>query len=89
MVVFFLLLFLLVLVFLIFLFAAFRDDFVIKTAIGLLGDLADTLGSAVGSLIQQSVSARDFLNECLTSDDPSIKEAAEWVKIAISRATNF
>ncbi|PQM41912.1 importin subunit beta-1 [Prunus yedoensis var. nudiflora] len=65
------------------------DDFVIKTAIGLLGDLADTLGSAVGSLIQQSVSARDFLNECLTSDDPSIKEAAEWVKIAISRATNF
>ncbi|KAM1397335.1 hypothetical protein ACFX2I_014929 [Malus domestica] len=65
------------------------DDLVIKTAIGLLGDLADTLGSAVGPLIMQSMSAKEFLNECLMSDDPSIKESAEWVKIAISRATNF
>ncbi|KAM0979031.1 hypothetical protein EV1_014811 [Malus domestica] len=65
------------------------DDLVIKTAIGLLGDLADTLGSAVGPLIMQSMSAKEFLNECLMSDDPLIKESAEWVKIAISRATNF
>ncbi|KAJ4957322.1 hypothetical protein NE237_014105 [Protea cynaroides] len=62
------------------------DDVVMKTAIGVLGDLADTLGGNAGSLIQQSVSSRDFLNECLSSDDHLIKESAEWAKSAISRA---
>lgn len=57
-----------------------------KTAIGVLGDLADTLGSNAGSLIQQSVSSKDFLNECLSSDDHLIKESAEWAQMAISRA---
>jgi importin subunit beta-1 len=55
------------------------------TAIGVLGDLADTLGSIVGSLIQQFSSSREFLNECLTSDDRLIKESAEWAKLAINR----
>lgn len=62
------------------------DDVVMKTAIGVLGDLADTLGSNAGSLIQQSLSSRDFLNECLTSEDHLIKESAEWAKLAIIRA---
>nr|DAD39111.1 TPA_asm: hypothetical protein HUJ06_013434 [Nelumbo nucifera] len=62
------------------------DDTVTKTAIGVLGDLADTLGSNAASLIQQSVSSRDFLNECLSSDDHLIKESADWAKLAISRA---
>nr|GEX42429.1 importin subunit beta-1 [Tanacetum cinerariifolium] len=62
------------------------DDVVMKTAIGVLGDLADTLGSNAGSLIQQSLSSKDFLNECLSSDDHLIKESAEWAKLAISRA---
>ncbi|XP_042481167.1 importin subunit beta-1-like [Macadamia integrifolia] len=62
------------------------DDVVMKTAIGVLGDLADTLGSNAGPLIQQSVSSRDFLNECLSSDDHLIKESAEWAKSTISRA---
>ncbi|KAG5233697.1 importin beta-2 family protein [Salix suchowensis] len=62
------------------------DDVVMKTAIGVLGDLADTLGSNAGSLIQQSLSCKDFLNECLSSDDHMIKESAEWAKLAISRA---
>nr|GEV83021.1 importin subunit beta-1 [Tanacetum cinerariifolium] len=53
------------------------DDVVMKTAIGVLGDLADTLGSNAGSLIQQSLSSKDFLNECLSSDDHLIKESAE------------
>ena len=57
-----------------------------KTAIGVLGDLADTLGSNAGSLILDSVSSREFLNECLSSDDHLIKESAEWAKLAISRA---
>lgn len=62
------------------------DDVVMKTAIGVVGDLADTLGSNAGSLIQQSLSSTQFLNECLTSDDHLIKESAEWAKLAINRA---
>ncbi|KAD2805552.1 hypothetical protein E3N88_38929 [Mikania micrantha] len=62
------------------------DDVVMKTAIGVLGDLADTLGNNAGPLIQQSLSSKDFLNECLSSDDHLIKESAEWAKLAISRA---
>ncbi|KAF4351109.1 hypothetical protein CsatB_004828 [Cannabis sativa] len=65
------------------------DDVVTKTAIGVLGDLADTLGSNAGILIQQSLSSKDFLNECLSSDDHLIKESAEWAKLAISRAISF
>ncbi|KAG2410893.1 Importin subunit beta-1 [Vigna angularis] len=65
------------------------DDVVTKTAIGVLGDLADTLGNSAGHLIQQSVSSKDFLKECLSSDDHLIKESAEWAKLAISRAISF
>ncbi|XP_057415183.1 importin subunit beta-1-like [Lotus japonicus] len=65
------------------------DDVVTKTAIGVLGDLADTLGSNAGPLIQQSVSSKDFLKDCLSSDDHLVKESAEWAKLAISRAIQF
>ncbi|KAK7318068.1 hypothetical protein RJT34_02766 [Clitoria ternatea] len=65
------------------------DDVVTKTAIGVLGDLADTLGGNAGPLIQQSVSSKDFLKECLSSDDHLVKESAEWAKLAISRAISF
>ncbi|XP_074291729.1 importin subunit beta-1-like [Silene latifolia] len=61
------------------------DDAVMKTAIGLLGDLADTLATSAGSIIQQFPSCREFLSECLSSDDDSIKQSAEWAKFAISR----
>ncbi|KAL3653658.1 Importin subunit beta-1 [Castilleja foliolosa] len=64
------------------------DELVMKTAIGVLGDLADTLGSNAGSLISHSVSSKDFLNECLDSDDHLIKESAEWARMAISRAVH-
>ncbi|CAI8619622.1 unnamed protein product [Vicia faba] len=65
------------------------DDVVTKTAIGVLGDLADTLGGAAGPLIQQSVSSKDFLKECLSSDDHLIKESAEWAKLTLSRAISL
>ncbi|KAF5817869.1 putative armadillo-like helical, importin beta family [Helianthus annuus] len=57
-----------------------RDELVMKTAIGVLGDLADTLGSKAGLLIQQSLLSKVFLNECFSSEDNLIKEAAEWTK---------
>ncbi|KAJ7945077.1 importin subunit beta-1-like [Quillaja saponaria] len=65
------------------------DDVVTKTAIGVLGDLADTLGSNAGPLIQQSATSKDFLSCCLSSDDHLIKESAEWAEKAISRAISF
>ncbi|KAK9274887.1 hypothetical protein L1049_022141 [Liquidambar formosana] len=65
------------------------DDVVSKTAIGVIGDLADTLGSNAGPLIQQSVSSKDFLSECLSSHDHLTKESAEWAKLAINRAISF
>ncbi|CAD6342622.1 unnamed protein product [Miscanthus lutarioriparius] len=64
------------------------DDTVMKTAIGVLGDLADTLGVHAGLLINQSTSSLAFLEECLASDDPLVKESAEWARIAISRAVS-
>ncbi|PNY06922.1 importin subunit beta-1-like protein, partial [Trifolium pratense] len=63
-----------------------KDAVVTKTAIRVLGDLTDTLGSNVGSLIQQNSSCTEFLNNCLISDDHMIKESAEWVKSALNRA---
>ncbi|XP_042387112.1 importin subunit beta-1-like [Zingiber officinale] len=64
------------------------DDAVMKTAVGVLGDLADTLGTHASTLMNQSVASIEFLEECLSSDDPSIKESAEWAKMAISRAVS-
>ncbi|VAI13944.1 unnamed protein product [Triticum turgidum subsp. durum] len=64
------------------------DDSVMKTAIGVLGDLADTLGVNAGPLINQSTSSKQFLDECLSSDDPLVKESADWARIAISRAVS-
>ncbi|XXG61424.1 hypothetical protein AAC387_Pa05g0043 [Persea americana] len=62
------------------------DDVVTKTAIGLLGDLADALGGNAGPLISQAVASKNFLKECLSSDDHLIKESADWAQLAVSRA---
>ncbi|GMH29621.1 hypothetical protein Nepgr_031464 [Nepenthes gracilis] len=62
------------------------DDVVMKTAIGVLGDLADTLGSNASNLIRKSLSSREFLNECLSSHDHFIKESAEWARLALTVA---
>ncbi|XP_078428286.1 ARM repeat superfamily protein [Wolffia australiana] len=64
------------------------DEVVTRTAVGVLGDLADTLGRAVGSLIVQSVAGKDFLGECLCSTDHLIRESADWAKLAVGRATS-
>ncbi|KAG8370292.1 hypothetical protein BUALT_Bualt14G0101800 [Buddleja alternifolia] len=53
------------------------DDVVMKTAIGVLGDLADTLGSNAGSLIQQSLSSKEFFSSLIGSG------ALAFFKVAI------
>ena len=70
-------------------FNLFRDDAVMKTATGVLGDLADTLGPSAGSMIQQFPLWRELLNEGLSSDDPSIKQSAEWAKLALGRVVSI
>ncbi|ERN06608.1 importin subunit beta-1 [Amborella trichopoda] len=64
------------------------DDTVTKAAVGVLGDLADTLGSSAAPLLRQSVFCKDFVEECLSSHDHLIKETAEWVQMTVSRVVS-
>ncbi|GBG75999.1 hypothetical protein CBR_g21240 [Chara braunii] len=57
-----------------------RDEIVTKAAIGVLGDLADTLGPSVGPLFGQHPFYREYVEECLHSEDNQLTETAEWVK---------
>lgn len=64
------------------------DDQVTKAAVGVLGDLADTLGSNAAPLLRQNVFYNDFIDECLSSDDQLIKETAEWVQMTVHRVVS-
>ncbi|XP_020523223.1 importin subunit beta-1 isoform X2 [Amborella trichopoda] len=64
------------------------EDLVTKAAVGVLGDLVDTLDSSAVPLLRQSVFYKDFVDECLSSDDPQIKETAEWVQHTINRVVS-
>ncbi len=59
-----------------------------KAAIGVMGDLADTLGPSAAPLFLQTVFYKDFLDECTSSDDQQLKETAEWALSTINRVTN-
>lgn len=61
-----------------------RDDAVTRAAIGVLGDVADTLGTTAVPLFQSSVFYKDFLDECISSDDQQLKETAEWAHLTIN-----
>ncbi|KAL3680557.1 hypothetical protein R1sor_023513 [Riccia sorocarpa] len=62
-----------------------RDDVVTKAAIGVMGDLADTMGTNAAVLFRRSVFYKDFLDECTSSDDQQLKETAEWAQVTINR----
>jgi importin subunit beta-1 len=62
---------------------------VTKAAIGVMGDLADTLGPSASPLFLQTVFYKDFLDECTSSDDQQLKETAEWALSTINRITNM
>ncbi|MCO5586556.1 hypothetical protein L7F22_040497, partial [Adiantum nelumboides] len=61
------------------------DEAVTKAAVGVLGDLADTLGPNASTLLQNSTFYKGFLEECQKSDDQSLKETAEWALATINR----
>ncbi|KAH9321912.1 hypothetical protein KI387_016551 [Taxus chinensis] len=62
-----------------------RDDSVSKAAVGVLGDLADTLGSNAALLFRNSAFFKEFLNECMMSEDNQVKETASWAQMTIER----
>lgn len=63
----------------------YRDEAVTKAAVGVLGDLADTLGPNASSLFQNSSFHNNFLEECQKSEDLSLKETADWALATINR----
>lgn len=62
-----------------------KDEVLTKAAVSVLGDLADVLGSQIMTLLVQHPFHKDFLDECLSSDEIPIKEAAETAVISIGR----
>lgn len=60
-----------------------RDDSVTKSAAGVLGDLADTLGNNAAPVLRNSTFYSEFLGECMASDDNQIKETASWAQATI------
>lgn len=58
-----------------------------RAAIGVLGDIADTLGTAAVPLFQSSIFYKDFLDECMSSDDQQLKETADWAHLTINHIT--
>lgn len=56
-----------------------------KAAIGVMGDLADTLGASAATLFKRTVFYKDFLDECLSSEDQQLKETAEWAQATVTR----
>ncbi|KAH7293167.1 hypothetical protein KP509_28G014800 [Ceratopteris richardii] len=63
----------------------YRDEAVTKAAVGVLGDLADTLGPSASSLLKNSTFYKGFLDTCQQSDDQSLKETADWALATINR----
>jgi importin subunit beta-1 len=60
---------------------------VTRAAVGVLGDVADTLGPLALPLFRAAVFHKDFLDECISSDDEQLKETAEWARLTINRIT--
>lgn len=61
-----------------------RDDVVTKAAVGVMGDLADTLGAQARLQFLQHAFYKDFIGECMHSSDPQLKDTAEWALGRIS-----
>ncbi|KAL9247035.1 hypothetical protein vseg_020506 [Gypsophila vaccaria] len=62
-----------------------RDEGVTKAAIAVLGDLADSLGQNAKVFFKECSFYIEFINECLESDDPQLKDTAVWTQGMIGR----
>ncbi|XP_071738286.1 importin subunit beta-1-like [Rutidosis leptorrhynchoides] len=62
-----------------------RDESVVRSAVAVLGDLADALGSKVKTLFKELAFCSELLVECLQSEDEQLKETATWTQGMIGR----
>jgi len=61
-----------------------RSESVTRGAIGVLGDIAHSLGPKVKHHLTQNF-VKSLINECIKSDDPQTKDVAQWAKDVISK----
>eukprot|EP00898_Chlorokybus_atmophyticus_P004073 jgi/Chlat1/4667/Chrsp3S05614 len=61
-----------------------RDDAVTRSAVGVLGDMADALGPSVAPVFANRPFYREFLTECIQSEDDAIKNTAAWAQSIVS-----
>ncbi|XP_078435499.1 importin subunit beta-1-like [Wolffia australiana] len=62
-----------------------RDDAVTKSAVAVMGDLADALGPNISSLLKDRTFHVELLGECFESDDDNLKETATWTQGMLNR----
>ncbi|KAG8465477.1 hypothetical protein KFE25_002784 [Diacronema lutheri] len=62
-----------------------RDDAVLRTAVGVVGDIAHTLGPKVAHMLQQE-SIKALVREARKSDNPATKQVATWAQTTVKAA---
>ncbi|CAA6656896.1 unnamed protein product [Spirodela intermedia] len=57
-----------------------RDEGVTKSAVAVMGDIADALGPEVNTLLKDRTFHTEILGECFESGDDQLKETATWAR---------
>ncbi len=65
-----------------------RDDFVLNKAVGLLGDLAQTMGPQIKNDINKQFVSK-LVNDAMSSNDPSLVEVATWASQLLTQAVQM
>ena len=61
-----------------------RDDFVLNKAVGLVGDLAQSLGKEIGPQLNQQYVAT-LLNDAMATGDAEVVEMAQWASGVVTQ----
>ncbi|CAA7392853.1 unnamed protein product [Spirodela intermedia] len=62
-----------------------RDEGVTKSAVAVMGDIADALGPEVNTLLKDRTFHTEILGECFESGDDQLKETATWARGMLGR----
>ena len=65
-----------------------RDDFVLNKAVGLLGDLAQTMGGQMKNEFNKPF-VQKLVAEAMSSNDPSLVEVATWASTLLHQAVQM
>lgn len=61
-----------------------RDSYVLNKAVGLLGDIAQTMGPAIKDEINKQF-AMKLISDAMSSGDASLQEVANWASVAVTQ----